>query len=67
MKLLTLQELQNLTDQNCPNCNIPLEFDEGNLHCPFCKKSWNYKNYMTCKRTFENNPQEYITNLKNKK
>ena len=54
MNKITLTEIIHLIDHNCPYCQTSLEYDEGYLHCPLCKKGWKYKDIETYKRLYEN-------------
>lgn len=63
MIYLSLHELLYLSDQNCPNCECALEYDEGILHCPACGKGWDYRNFKSCLNAYKADAQSYINNL----
>ena len=67
MNLLTIDELEKLKKQICPNCGYSLDYDNKYLQCPLCHHTWNYHDFKICNTLYKQNPQDYIIKLKNNK
>lgn len=58
-KLLTVDEIFTLRENTCPFCSQSLDYENGNLLCLTCHKTWNYSYVKACRIAYEESPYTY--------